>query len=88
MVRSLVFNTVAEAVKVLGHKDALDRLRALESLGYDLRQYTQIQLAKFLCCRRETLNRALARKKQGRIKLIAEAAALSFNATGNIRRKS
>lgn len=61
MKRVLEFATVAEAVSVLGKYTTEARLRAVEALGYDLKDYKQRELAEFVCGTREKVGMALVR---------------------------
>lgn len=71
MIKPLMFETVEQAISVLGKYKTEARLKAVADLGYDLKSYAHKELAFFVCATREKVCIAMGkmglRKKPGAI---------------------
>ena len=72
--RHLQFQSVDEACFVLRKYTTVEKLKAVEHLGFNLNDYTQAALGKFIGASREKVNRALVSMGRRRINGSTEAA--------------
>lgn len=61
MTKPLMYETIEQAVTVLGNYKIEERLKAVATLGYDLRAYGHKELAYFVKASREKVTIAMGR---------------------------